>query len=262
MDAVPISYFDTHAHYDDPQFDNDRDALLSALPDKGVSLVVNPGCDIASSRMARAFAEKYPFVYFAAGIHPEHAQTVNNDVISELYRLLKDDKAVALGEIGLDYHYPDPPRAMQQKALREQLALARELDKPVILHDREAHADILAIVKEFMPLKMVFHCYSGSWEFANELLKLGAYISFTGSVTFKNAVKVQETAAKLPSDRLMIETDSPYLSPEPLRGRRNDSANLVHICEKLSQLRGISHAEAAHLTLRNGQNFFEIGDGK
>jgi TatD DNase family protein len=258
MNNTTVEYFDTHAHYDDAQFDEERDALLASLPSNGVSLVVNPGCDIASSYTARNLAEKYEFIYFAAGIHPEYAKSASPDTYADLYKLLKHDKSVALGEIGLDYYYPDPPRELQRKALREQLAIARELNKPVILHDREAHADSLAIVKEFMPLRMVFHCYSGSWEFAKELLRLGAYISFTGSVTFKNAIKVQETAAKLPADRLMIETDSPYLAPTPLRGKRNDSTNLVHICEKISELRGLTHAEAARLTMRNGVDFFGI----
>ena len=253
--------FDTHAHYDAQQFDADRDAVLSGLPGRGVSLVVNPGCDIPTSRTAVSLAEKYPFLYAAVGYHPENCGPYREEELCELRVLAQNPKVVAIGEIGLDYYWEEnPPREWQQKVFRDQMALARELDLPVIVHDREAHGDSLAIVKEFPQVRGVFHCYSGSVEMARELVALGWMISFTGVLTYKNARKAVEAARAIPLERLMIETDSPYMAPVPHRGKRNDSGYVLHICEKLAEIKGISAGECAAVTLENGKRFFRIGD--
>ena len=253
--------FDTHAHYDDERFDADRDALLASMPEKNVGLIVNPGCDLPTSRMAVALAEKFDFVYAAVGIHPENCGDFVPEQIDALRNLAKNPRVVAIGEIGLDYYWEEnPPREWQKKVFRDQMALARELDLPVIVHDREAHADSLAIVKEFPQVRGVFHCYSGSVEMARELVGLGWMISFTGVLTYKNARKAVEAAQAIPLERLMIETDSPYMAPVPHRGERNDSGYVLHICEKLAQIKGISTGECAAVTLENGKRFFGIGE--
>lgn len=251
--------FDTHAHYDAEQFDSDRDQVLSGLPGRGVGLVVNPGCDIPTSRTAVSLARQYPFLYAAVGYHPENCAPYREEELDQLRRLAREPKVVAIGEIGLDYYWEqNPPREFQQKVFRDQLALARELDLPVIVHDREAHGDSLAIVKEFPQVRGVFHCFSGSAEMARELVKLGWMLSFTGVLTYKNARRAVEAAAAVPLERLMIETDSPYMAPVPHRGERNDSGYVVHICERLAQIRGISPEECAAVTTENGKRFFGI----
>lgn len=251
--------FDTHAHYDAEQFDSDRDQVLSGLPGRGVGLVVNPGCDIPTSRTAVSLARQYPFLYAAVGYHPENCAPYREEELDQLRRLAREPKVVAIGEIGLDYYWEqNPPREFQQKVFRDQMALAQELDLPVIVHDREAHGDSLAIVKEFPQVRGVFHCFSGSAEMARELVKLGWMLSFTGVLTYKNARRAVEAAAAVPLERLMIETDSPYMAPVPHRGERNDSGYVVHICERLAQIRGISPEECAAVTTENGKRFFGI----
>ncbi len=251
--------FDTHAHYDAAQFDSDRDAVLSALPDQGVGLVVNPGCDLESSRKAAALAERYPFLYAAAGVHPEECADWRDSDVDELRTLATQPRVVAVGEIGLDYYWPEnPPRALQQRVFRAQLALASELDLPVIVHDREAHGDSMAIVREFPQVRGVFHCFSGSAEMAKELVKLGWMISFTGVLTYKNARKSVEAAQAIPMDRLMIETDSPYMAPVPHRGKRNHSGYVAHTCQRLAEIKGITEEECAQITWENGMRFFQI----
>ena len=251
--------FDTHAHYDAEQFDPDRDEVLSGLPGRGVSLVVNPGCDLPSSCRAVELAEQYPHVYAAIGYHPENCAPYEPSHLDQLREMAKHPKVVAIGEIGLDYYWEEnPPREFQQQVFRAQLALARELNLPVIVHDREAHADSLAIVKEFPDVRGVFHCYSGSVELAKELVKLGWMISFTGVLTYKNARKAVEVAEAIPLDRLMIETDSPYMSPVPHRGKRNDSGYVLHVCEKLAEIKGILTEDCARITMSNGKKFFGI----
>ena len=251
-------YFDTHAHYNDRRFDSDRDELIRAMHERGVSLVLNPGCDLETSQFAVKLAETYDFFYAAAGVHPHEAAAMTEADFSEIESLLDHPKVVAVGEIGLDYYYNHSPRDVQKAVFRRQMEWARARNLPVIVHDRDAHADSLEIVKEFPGVRGVFHCFSGSWEFAKELLRLGWYISFTGSVTFKNAAKLPEVAKSLPDDRIMIETDAPYLSPEPVRGKRNDSRNLEHICARIAELRGVSTEELAALTLKNGRELFQI----
>jgi len=251
--------FDTHAHYDAEQFDQDREEVLAGLSSRGVSLVVNPGCDISSSQKAVELAHKWPFLYAAVGYHPEECGPYDPAELDILRELARDPKVAAIGEIGLDYYWEEnPPRELQQQVFRDQLALARELDLPVIVHDREAHGDSLAIIKEFPQVRGVFHCFSGSAEMAKELVKLGWMVSFTGVLTYKNARKAVEAALAVPLDRVMIETDSPYMAPVPYRGKRNDSGYVRCVCEKLAEIRGISFEECAEITLENGKRFYGI----
>lgn len=254
-----MTLFDTHAHYDDAAFDGDRDALLSSLPERGVQIVLDPGCDVASSRAALALAERYPFVYAAVGIHPEECGGCGPDALLEIERLASSKKAVAIGEIGLDYHWDtNPPREVQQKYFRHQLALAQRLELPVIVHDRDAHGDALEIVREFPEVRGVFHCYSGSAELAEELIRRGWYLGFDGPVTYKNARRARETAEITPPERILLETDSPYLSPVPNRGKRNDSTNLSYIVEKLAEWKHMDPEELAQIAAENGKRLFEI----
>lgn len=252
--------FDTHAHLDDRAFDTDRAALLSQLPGLGLALVMNPGCSLASSRAAAALAEKYDYVYAAVGSHPDAADEVTEDVLEQYRQLARQcPKVRAIGEIGLDYHYEDIPREVQQRAFRAQMALARELELPVIVHEREAHEDGMRIVEEFPQVTGVFHCYSGSLEMAKVLIRRGWYIGFGGVLTFKNARKAVEAASQIPLDRLVLETDCPYMSPEPFRGRRNDPGRLHLVAERLAQLRGLSAEEIENITLENGKRLYRIG---
>ena len=254
---MPI--FDTHAHYDSGGFNADRDEVLSALPGSGVGLVVDPGCDVESSRRAVALAEKYSHVYAAVGIHPEDCAGCVEAEFDAIRALCGHEKVVAIGEIGLDYYWAEnPPKEFQQQVFRRQLDMAAELDLPVIVHDREAHGDCLDIVREFPGVRGVFHCYSGSAEMAMELVRLGWMISFTGVLTYKNARRAVEAARAVPLDRLMIETDSPYMAPEPHRGERNHSGYVLHVCERLAELKGIAPEECARATLENGCRFFGI----
>ena len=250
--------FDTHAHLDDSAFDADRAALLAALPGAGLSFVMNPGCSLSSSRAAVALAEQYPYVYAAVGSHPDAADEVNDETIQAYRALAAHPRVLAIGEIGLDYHYEDIPRAIQQRAFRAQLALAAELDLPVIIHDREAHADCLAIIGAFPQVTGVFHCFSGSAEMAKELVSKGWYIGFTGVLTFKNARRAVEAAAAIPLERIVLETDCPYMSPEPHRGRRNDPRNLPYMAQKLAEIKGIPPEQAAAQTLANGKRLYRL----
>ena len=251
--------FVSHAHMDADAFDDDRHALMASLPGQGVSLIMNPGCSLESSRSAIALAEQYDFVYAAVGSHPDVADEVDDGLIA-VYRELcaGHPKVKAIGEIGLDYHYEDIPRDIQKRAFRLQMELARELELPVIVHQREAHEDGLKIVDEFPTVKGVFHCYSGSLEMAKELVKRGWYIGITGVLTFKNARKALEVAANIPLERIVIETDCPYMAPVPFRGKRNDPGKLCHMAEKLAALRGISAEDAARITAENGKRLYRM----
>ena len=251
--------FDTHAHMDDLAFQEDREAILEGLEEKGVGLVMNPGCSLASSRNAVALAEKYPFVYAAVGSHPDVADEVNEETLEEYRKLCKlHDKVKAIGEIGIDYHYEDIPRERQLKAFRMQMELAREVGLPVIVHEREAHEDGMAVVREFPDVTGVFHCYSGSAEMARQLVDKGWYIGFTGVLTFKNARKAIETAQALPLERIVLETDCPYMAPVPHRGKRNDPGYLCHMAEKLAEIRGLSLEEIHQITFENGKRLYRI----
>ncbi len=251
--------FDTHAHYDAEQFDQDREAVLAGLPARGVSLVVNPGCDVPTSRAAVELAHAWPFLYAAVGYHPENCAPYDPAELDLFRSWAGDSKVVAIGEIGLDYYWEEnPPKEHQRRVFRDQMALAEELDLPVIVHDREAHADSLAVVREFPRVRGVFHCFSGSAEMARELVKLGWMISFTGVLTYKNARKAIEAAQAVPLEHIMIETDSPYMAPVPHRGERNDSGYVRHVCEKLAEIKGLSFEDCARITLENGKRFYGI----
>ena len=251
--------FDTHAHMDDRAFQQDRFSLLEGLAEKGVALVMNPGCSLESSRNAVALAEKYPFVYAAVGSHPDVADEVNATVLEEYRKLCKlSPKVKAIGEIGIDYHYEDIPRELQLKAFRMQMELAREVGLPVIVHEREAHEDGMAVVREFPDVTGVFHCYSGSAEMARQLVDRGWYIGFTGVLTFKNARKAIEAAASIPLERIVLETDCPYMAPEPFRGRRNDPGYLFRMAEKLAEIRNVSVEQIHAITTDNGKRLYRI----
>ena len=251
--------FDTHAHMDDRAFDADRAALLASLPQQGLALVMNPGCSLASSRNADALSRQYDYIYAAVGSHPDAADEVNQQVLDQ-YRLLcsNNPKIKAIGEIGLDYHYEDIPRDLQKAAFRAQMQLAQELNLPVIVHEREAHADALEILDEFPTVTGVFHCYSGSAEMAKELVRRGWYIGFTGVLTFKNAKKALEVAVTVPKDRLVLETDCPYMAPEPFRGKRNHPGYLYRMAEKLAELWELPVDEVQSITLENGKRLYHI----
>ena len=251
--------FDTHAHLDDRAFDEDRAELLTNLPNQGLALVMNPGCSLESSRNVVKIAAEYDYVYAAVGSHPDVADEVNEAVIEEYRELCKlNTKVKAIGEIGLDYHYEDIPRDIQQKAFRMQMELARELKLPVIIHDRDAHEDSMAVIREFSDVTGVFHCYSGSAEMARQLVDKGWYIGFTGVLTFKNARKAVEVASSIPLDRIVLETDCPYMAPEPFRGKRNDPGKLYRMAEKLAEIRGLSVEEIHEITVENGKRLYRI----
>lgn len=253
-------FFDTHAHYDAEQFQSDREELLGSLPDFGVSLVLNPGCDLPTSQQAVHFSEKFPHVYSAVGIHPSEVGGLDlNSTIDQLKSMGKGEKVMAIGEIGLDYYWEDnPSKEVQHDFFNSQMLLAKELSLPVIIHDREAHGDSLEIVQAHKDVLGVFHCYAGSVEMSKKLLDLGYYLSFTGVVTYKNARKTLEVLEYLPLDRIMLETDSPYLSPVPNRGKRNDSRNLQYIAQVVADIKGISLEECARITMENGKRCFHI----
>ena len=250
---------DTHAHYDDAKFDADRDAVLSAMEAAGVTMILNPGCTVESSRAAAQLAARWSFVYAAAGIHPEECAGAGAAELAAVRELCAAEKVVAVGEIGLDYHWEDnPPREAQQRIFRAQLALAAELDKPVIVHDRDAHGDCLAIVADYPGLRGVFHCFSGSPEMARELLRRGWYLGFDGPVTYKNAKKAFAVLELTPLDRILLETDSPYLPPAPHRGERNDSRLLPLIAGAVAAAKGVSLEELARRAAENGRRLFGI----
>lgn len=251
--------FDTHAHYDSGAFNADRLEVLASMPEQGVELILNPGCDLDSSRTAVELSERFPFVYAAVGVHPSDCEGFSPETGDALRALAAHPKVRAIGEIGLDYYWKDnPPRDFQQSVFHAQLELAEELKLPVIVHDREAHHDCLEIVRAHPNVTGVYHCYSGSLEDAKILVKLGWMLSFTGVVTYKNARKSLEVIDWLPMERMMIETDSPYLTPEPFRGKRNDSGYVYRVAETIAQVKGLTPDEAAEATLENGKRFFHI----
>ena len=252
--------FDTHAHYDSGAFNADRFDILASMPEKNVGLIVDPGCDLESSRAAIALAEKYSFVYAAVGWHPEDMDKLTDEGFDEMIKLRHHPKCVAVGEIGLDYYW-DAEHKDEQKALFiRQIELALELDKPVIVHDREAHGDSFDIVSRYPELRGVFHCYSGSAEMAAELLKRGWYLGFDGPITYKNARKALEVLQMCPLERMVIETDSPYLTPVPNRGKRNDSSNLKYVIDKIAEVKGVSASEIERATFENGKKLFGMED--
>ena len=249
--------FDSHAHYNDEQFDIDRDSLLASLPEAGIVGIINCGTDVRSSLDSITMAEKYPFVYAACGYHPESALEFTDDNLAEIEKMLSHEKCVAVGEIGLEYHYDFVPKDVQKYVFEKHLEFAVKYDMPVIVHDREAHADTMELLKKYRP-KGVLHCYSGSAEMAKEVLNLGMYIGLGGAVTFKNAVKPVEVAQMIPADRLLLETDCPYMAPVPMRGKRNNSAYIEYVAEKIADVRNVSAQEILDITAENTRKLFNI----
>lgn len=252
-------WIDTHAHFDDEAFDKDREALLRFLPSRGIQTVINPGCTLDSSRMAVEMAEEFPHVYAAVGIHPENCADFVPEQIGTLRELAKHPKVVAIGEIGLDYYWPENPAPeLQKEVLRAQMTLAGEMNLPVIVHDREAHGDTMEIVREFSEVRGVFHCFAGSAEMAQELVQRGWLLSFNGAITFKNARKAPEVIRAIPLEKIMLETDSPYLTPVPYRGERNDSTRIPLVAEKIAQIKGMAMDEVAQVTTATAKAFFSL----
>jgi len=251
-----MKIFDAHAHYDDKWFDEDREQLFQAMPQEGVAFIVNNSVDLKTAEIAKNYSEKYPYIYFTAGFHPENLENMPENYLEGLRNFLEHPKCVAMGEIGLDYHW-DIPKDLQLRVFKEQLTLAKDLDVPVIIHDREAHGDTMDILREFRP-KGLMHCFSGSVEMMREVMKLGMYVSLGGTVTFKNARHSVDCAREVPLDRLLLETDAPYLSPVPFRGKRNDSRNIKYVAEKIAEIRGMSAEEILEITCENAKRFYGI----
>lgn len=251
--------FDSHAHYDDEAFNEDREKVIEELRKNEIIGVLNCGASLEGARDSVKLADRYDFFYAAVGIHPEYADVANEKVIEELRELAKNNKVKAIGEIGLDYHYEDnPPREVQKKAFISQMKLAEELNLPVVIHNREAHGDTLEILKKFPNVHGVVHCFSGSLEMAKECIKLGYYIGFTGVVTFKNAKKTVEVAREIPIERILLETDCPYMAPEPNRGKRNRSDYIEFIAEKIAEIRRDSPINVKDQAISNTKKLFNI----
>lgn len=251
--------FDTHAHYDDRHFDEDRDVLLNNLfSSKGVKNILTVGCDIATSQNAIALAERYEQIYAAVGLHPQEAADASEDYIEQLEQLLKHKKVVAIGEIGLDFYYNEPPKELQRKVFLEQMQLAERTGFPVIVHDRDAHAECIQMALDFPKVKGVFHSYSGSAESAKILMKAGWYISISGVVTFKNAAKMPEVVRIIDEDKLLVETDCPYLTPHPFRGKRNDSSYMIYTINKIAEIRGCTPEYIEYITAENAKRLFNL----
>lgn len=249
--------FDTHSHYDDMKFNPDREMVLDTLQSQGVSLVVSCGCDIDTTQFNFDLSQKYDYIYFAAGFHPENLDGANLDDLKIIEKFAKNSKCVAIGEIGLDYHWMNFSKQEQKDFFEAQLELANKLDMPVIVHDREAHGDTLDILKQYKP-KGVLHCFSGSKEMAKEIIKLGMYIGLNGVVTFSNARKSLEVVKEIPLERLVLETDCPYLAPVPMRGKRNDSSYIPYTAEKIAQVLNIDTQELINITNTNGKRLFAL----
>lgn len=250
-----MGIFDTHAHYYKNDFGEELSELLADLPNKNVDRVLAVGCDLPSSEEEIALSSRYDYIYAAVGIHPEYAAEVPENWETELERLLKRDKVVALGEIGLDYHYPEPSKDVQRDVFVRQLEIAKRLDMPVIIHSRDASGDTFDILREYKP-RGVLHCFSGSAETAREVVKLGMYIGFTGVLTFKNSKKAQAACEAVPIDRLLLETDCPYMAPVPHRGERCDSSMIAFTAAKMAEIKGVSTEEMIDIARRNGERLF------
>ena len=249
---MKLKIFDSHAHYDDEDFNEDREQVIKEIQEAGVIGVLNCGSTIEGARMSLKLADQHEMFYAAVGIHPEHADILDDKILDEIKAMAQHHKVKAIGEIGLDYYWDEnPPREVQQEAFRRQMALAEELGLPVVIHDRDAHEDTLSIIKEFPKVKGVVHCFSGSVEFAKQCLKEGYYIGITGVVTFKNAKKIVEVIKEIPLDRLLVETDCPYMAPTPFRGKRNRSDYIPYILEEMAKIKGLNINEMCDLTRQN-----------
>lgn len=247
--------FDTHAHYDDERFNDDRDSLLKELNRNIVINILNAGTNLNTSQDSVSLANNYDFIFAAVGIHPFYSNDLPPDYIDIICNYSKDKKVVAIGEIGLDYHYDDYKKNLQMKIFEDQLKLANDLNLPVIVHERDAHLDTLNLLKKYKP-KGVVHCFSGSLELANEIISLGMYIGLGGVVTFKNAVKTVKVAQEIPIDRILLETDAPYMAPTPFRGKRCDSSMILYTAAKIAEIRNIKTADLLNQTLHNARNLF------
>ncbi|MGE4282557.1 MAG: TatD family hydrolase [Clostridia bacterium] len=255
-------FFDSHAHYDDERFNEDRASVLRQMKDAKVDWILNAGADVASSQRSVQLTQDYDFIYASVGVHPHDTGEMDEKEIRSLEDLAGNDKVVAIGEIGLDYYYDHSPREIQKYWFRRQMQLAKRLRLPVIIHNRDAHADTMEIItsEDISSLGGVLHCFSGSWEMAKRLIEMGVYISFAGPVTFKNAIKSVEVVKNMPMDKILIETDSPYLTPVPYRGKRNDSTYIKYIAEHIANIRGITVEEVAERTMDNTKRLFKIED--
>lgn len=253
-----MELFDSHAHYDDKRFAEDYHEVILNAFDSGVKYILNAGSDIATSKKSIMLAEKFDFVYAAVGVHPHEVEKLSETDFDELKKMYSHKKVVAVGEIGLDYYYDHSPRESQRHWFERQIELGKELNLPLIIHNRDSHEDMMNIIRKHAPFNGVLHCFTGSWEMAKELLSLGLYLSFGGPITFKNASKAIGIIEKMPEDRILIETDCPYLTPEPFRGKRNDSGYVHLVAKKISEIRGISIEEAAKRTTMNTKKLFGI----
>ena len=251
-------YFDTHAHLDDKAFDEDRDELIASFHEVGVTRVLNASCSLSSSYRTAELCRKYDFIYGSVGIHPDAAESVTEEALSEIEKLLQNERICAIGETGLDYYYDDVPREVQKVAFEKQAALAYELKLPLIVHSRDAHRDTLEILKKFPGIRAVYHCCSASVEHARELAKLGFYMSFGGAVTFKNAKSAPEVIKSVPREIIMLETDCPYMAPVPYRGKRNHPGMIPHIAAKVAELWETTPEEVGRITTENALRFFDI----
>ncbi len=253
-------FIDSHAHLDDERFDADREELINSLYENRVETVLNPGADLNTSKSAVALADKYPFIYAAVGCHPHDSKYMNDDTMNIFRELAKDKKVIGIGEIGLDYYYDNSDRETQKKWFREQIRLAKELDLPYIVHDRDDHEDVFRIMKEehYSGTRGILHCYSSSVEMAKEFVRLGFYISLGGPVTFKKARTPKLVAKEVPIDRLLIETDCPYLTPEPFRGKRNEPKYVRYVAEEIARIREVDVNEIAEVTKLNFKRLFNL----
>lgn len=252
--------FDTHAHLDDEMFNEDRDEMIRRARQAGVILIVNVGYSLASSRDSINLADRYDMIYAAVGIHPHDAAEAGPGYLEELEKMASHPRVVAIGEIGLDYYRDLSPRPVQRRVFSEQMALAKKLEKPIIIHDRDAHGDMMDILRreKLGPAGGVMHCYSGSWEMARECLSMGFYISIAGPVTYANAARLKDVAARVPRDRLLIETDAPYLTPAPYRGKRNEPAHVLYTAEEIAGLREMEIEDLGKMCAENGRRLFRI----
>ena len=252
--------FDSHAHLDDGRFDQDRDQIIKNAQEKGLAYIMNPGADLRSSLKAVELAHQYDMIYAAVGVHPHDAKDMDDVILLLLKDLARKPKVMAIGEIGLDFHYDHSPRDVQRQVFRDQIQLARELNLPIIIHDREANEEVFNTLREERAFEagVVMHCYSGSAELARQYVKLGAYISIAGPITYPNARKTVEVVERIPLEHLFIETDCPYLTPVPFRGKRNEPAYVCHVAEKIAEIKKISFEEVAAQTVENAKRFFNI----
>lgn len=253
-------YFDTHAHLDDRKYREDQDLVIFRAKEAGLELIVNVGYNIASARRTVELTKKYDLIYGTVGMHPHDAKDLDGDGLRELKRLAQEPKIVAIGEIGLDYHYDHSPRDVQQRVFRRMIGLAQEVKLPIVIHDREAHEDVFRILREEKAEEVggIFHCYSGSWPLAKEAIEMGFYISIAGPITFHNAKKTVEVVKEVPLEWLLIETDSPYLAPVPYRGKRNEPAHVVKVAEMIAQIKGLEVEEVGRVTTANGKRAYGI----